>query len=70
MGLGQHAESLHYFEGALKVRPDIRDALVYKGMALYLSGRPEEAMDIEAFRTEFVGRFKDELRKKAGPSKE
>jgi glyoxylase-like metal-dependent hydrolase (beta-lactamase superfamily II) len=68
LGLGQHAESLQYFESALKRRPNIRDALVYKGMALYLSGRQEEAMDIEAFRTEFVGRFQEELRKKTDPS--
>ena len=68
MGLGQHAESLHYLESALRAQPNVRDALIYKGMALYLSGRQEEAMDIEAFRTEFVGRFKDELRKKMDPS--
>jgi len=68
MGLGQYDECLHYFESALKLRPNIRDALVYKGMALYLSGRHEEAMDIEAFSTEFVGRFKEELRKQKEPS--
>lgn len=68
MGLGQYDECLHYFESALRVQPNVRDALIYKGMALYLSGRQEEAMDIEAFRTEFVGRFKDELRKKMDPS--
>jgi tetratricopeptide (TPR) repeat protein len=68
MGLGQYDECLHYLESALRAQPNVRDALIYKGMALYLSGRQEEAMDIEAFRTEFVGRFKDELRKKMDPS--
>lgn len=68
MGVGRYDESLPCFEGALQQDPRMKDALVYKGMALYLSGRQEEAMDIEAFRTEFVGRFKEELRKKADPS--
>ena len=70
MGVGRYDESLPYFEGALQQDPRMKDALVYKGMALYLSGRHEEAMDIEAFSTEFVGRFKEELRKKADPAKE
>lgn len=65
MGLGRYRESLGYFENALKVNPKMREAQVYKGMALYLSGDYDAAMDIEVFRTEFVGRFKDELMKKA-----
>ncbi|MFQ5848698.1 MAG: tetratricopeptide repeat protein, partial [Candidatus Methylomirabilales bacterium] len=68
LGLGRYEESLPYFDSALQRDPNTRDALVYKGMALYLSGRQEEAMDIEAFRTEFVGRFKEELRKKTDSS--
>lgn len=68
LGLGQYEESLQYFESALRRRPNVRDALVYKGMALYLSGRQEEAMDIEAFQTEFVGRFQEEMRKKTDPA--
>lgn len=68
MGVGKYDESLHYLESALQRDPDIREVLVYKGVALYLSGRQEEAMDIEAFQTEFVGRFKEELRKKTDPS--
>jgi len=67
LGVGQHQESLTYFEHALKIDPSVRDAQVYKGMALYLSGRPEAAMDIEAFRTEFAERFKQELLKKTQP---
>ncbi len=69
LGLGQYAESLQYFESALERRPNSRDTLVYKGMALYLSGRQEEAMDIEAFQTEFVGRLQEELRKKTDPGR-
>lgn len=68
MGLGRHEESLPCFDAALRRDPKSREALIYKGMALYLAGRQDEAMDIEAFRTEFVGRFKEELRKKADPS--
>jgi hypothetical protein len=36
-------------------------------MVLYLAGKPEEAMDIEVFRTEFTGRFKEELRRGSAP---
>ncbi len=61
MGLGEYGESIKSFDAALRIRPDLRDALVYKGMALHLSGNHEEAMDIEPFRTEFMGRFKEEL---------
>jgi len=42
--------------------------LIYKGMALYLAGNYDAAMEIEHFRTEFVGRFKEELLKKKGPA--
>jgi tetratricopeptide (TPR) repeat protein len=68
MGLGRYDESLSYFDQALKIAPGIREAQVYKGMALYVSGKHEEAMDIEGFRTEFMGRFKEELLKKTKPS--
>jgi hydroxyacylglutathione hydrolase len=67
MGLGQYDESVQCFDAALRIRPDLRDALVYKGMALHLSGRHDEAMDIEAFRTEFMGRFRTELLRNANP---
>ncbi len=65
MGLGQFDESVRCFDAALKTRPNLRDALVYKGMALHLSGRHDEAMNIEPFRTEFVGRFGNELLRKS-----
>jgi len=68
LGLGRYDESLRYFESALRENPNMKEAQVYKGMALYLSGNYDAAMDIEAFRTEFVGRFRDELMKKAGGS--
>ncbi len=61
MGLGSYDESIRLFGEALTVRQGMQEALVYKGMALYLSGRPEEALEIEAFQKEFVGRFKDQL---------
>jgi len=68
LGLGRYDESLSYFESALRVNPHMKEAQVYKGMALYLSGHYDAAMDMEAFRGEFVGRFKDELLKKTGSS--
>src|SRR3990170_263722 len=64
MGLGRYKESIQFFDGALNVKPGVKDALVYKGIALYLDGNYDEAMEIEHFRTEFVGRFKEELRRK------
>lgn len=65
MGIGRYTESVTFFDEALKVRPGMKDALIYKGMALYLSGDYEEAMNIEPFRTEFMGRFQVELEKKS-----
>ncbi len=64
MGLGKYQESIKLFDEALKIKPGMKDASVYKGMALYLAGNYDEAMEIEHFRTEFMGRFKEELRKK------
>lgn len=61
MGLGRYQESIVFFDKALEIRPGMRDAQVYKGMALYLSGNYEEALEIEGFRTEFVERFTDEV---------
>lgn len=71
MGLGRYEESVTYFDEALQVTPGRKDALIYKGMALYLAGNYDAAMDIEFFRKEFVGRFQGELRKTnkgAGPA--
>jgi tetratricopeptide (TPR) repeat protein len=68
LGLGRYEESLSQFDSALQVNPRMKEAQVYKGMALYLSGEYDAAMDIEAFRTEFVGKFKDELLRKSKPS--
>jgi len=68
MGLGRYRESIRFFDGALKVKPGVKDALIYKGIALYLDGNYDEAMEIEHFRTEFVGRFKEELLKKKRPA--
>jgi hydroxyacylglutathione hydrolase len=65
MGLGRYEESLRYFDEALQAAPGMKDALIYKGMALYLAGNYDAAMDIELFRKEFVGRFQEQLRKKA-----
>lgn len=66
MGLGRYGESVEHFDQALAVRPGMREALVYKGMALYLAGRCAEAMEIEEFQTEFRSRFPREARKRQG----
>ena len=64
MGIGRYGESVHFFDEALKVTPGMKDALIYKGMALYLAGNYDAAMEIGPFRAEFMGRFKEELEKK------
>ncbi len=70
MGIGRYRESVWFFDEALAVRPGMKDALIYKGMAFYLSGDYEAAMNIEPFRTEFMGRFRTELEKKSrGPGR-
>jgi glyoxylase-like metal-dependent hydrolase (beta-lactamase superfamily II) len=64
MGLGKYEESVKLFDQALATKPGAKDALIYKGMALYLAGNYDQAMEIEDFKTEFMGRFKQELLKK------
>jgi glyoxylase-like metal-dependent hydrolase (beta-lactamase superfamily II) len=68
LGLARYEESIRFFDEALKIKPGMKDALMYKGMALYLAGKCDEAMEIEHFRTEFVGRFKEELLKRTRTS--
>jgi hydroxyacylglutathione hydrolase len=61
MGLGSYEESVRLFDQALQLDPNSRDARLYKGMALYLAGRYDEAMAIGDFEAEFMRRFKDEM---------
>jgi len=63
LGLSKYAESLPYFEDAISKDPAITEAQVFKGMALFFMGRQDEAMEIEAFKTEFLSRFKDQVGK-------
>jgi hypothetical protein len=42
------------------------EALVYKGMALYLAGDYDEAMK-SIIQNRFMGKFKEELIRKEGP---
>jgi len=58
---------LRYLDDALEMNPDIKEAHIYKGMALHLSGRYDEAMDIDIFRTEFDEGFKEQLVAKVQP---
>jgi glyoxylase-like metal-dependent hydrolase (beta-lactamase superfamily II) len=66
MGLGRYRESVGFFDEALRVCPGAKDASVYKGMALYLAGNYDEAMEIDHFKAEFMGRFKEELQRNKG----
>jgi glyoxylase-like metal-dependent hydrolase (beta-lactamase superfamily II) len=63
LGLTKYADSLPYFDEALAKDPQIREARVFKGMALYFLGRSEEAMAIEAFKSEFDARFRSQFDK-------
>jgi glyoxylase-like metal-dependent hydrolase (beta-lactamase superfamily II) len=69
LGLQKYADSLPYFDDALARNPEIQEAQMFKGMALYFLGRYDEAMQIEAFKTEFLSRFKDEIDKAKEGSK-
>lgn len=56
-GLGQYGESLTCFDQALHLRPGDKEALVSKGLALFLSGKTDDALDIEEFRQEYSERI-------------
>ena len=62
MGLERYEESVGEFEAALAREPGLREAQMYKGMALYLSGRGEEALEVDVFRDEFARRFAEAIR--------
>lgn len=64
LGLQKYSESLPYFDEALAKNPEITEAQVFKGMALTFLGRHDEAMEIEAFKTEFMARFKEQIDKR------
>jgi glyoxylase-like metal-dependent hydrolase (beta-lactamase superfamily II) len=61
LGLQKFAESLPYFDAVLTKDPDSKEAQVFKGMALTFMDRHDEAMQIEAFKTEFMARFKEQI---------
>jgi glyoxylase-like metal-dependent hydrolase (beta-lactamase superfamily II) len=63
LGLGNYQGSIQYFDRALALNPEFQDPQMFKGMALYLSGRHDEAMDIEIFQKEFAQRIKQEFAK-------
>ena len=69
MGLEDYPGSLTYFDRALAINPNHQETMINRGMALYLCGRFDEAMDIEIFQREFTNRFKQEIQgKTASPS--
>jgi tetratricopeptide (TPR) repeat protein len=70
LGLQKFNESLKFFDEALGIDPEIKEAQVFKGMALYFMGKYDEAMDIEPFRTEFMDRFKDQIDKRQEQTKQ
>ncbi len=63
VGLGNYEKATYILDEALKMAPNLQNAAIYKGLALYLGGRVEEAMTIDAFREAFTSHFKEELLK-------
>jgi glyoxylase-like metal-dependent hydrolase (beta-lactamase superfamily II) len=61
LGMGRFLDSIPFFDQALALNPEFQEAQMYKGMALYLSGRHDEALDIEIFQKEFAHRIKQEF---------
>ncbi len=64
MGVGKYIESVDYFNRVLEIDPKVKDAQVLKGMALYLAGRFDDALEIDGFKEEFVSRFRETLEKR------
>ena len=65
LALQRFADSLSCFEAARGLVPESPDAAVGRGIALWLLGRGEEAMDIPEFERAFSGSLRDEIRKYA-----
>ena len=61
--LGRYADSLSCFEAARGFDSAAPDAAVGRGMALWLLGRGEEAMDIPEFAQAFSGSVRAEIQK-------
>jgi tetratricopeptide (TPR) repeat protein len=61
LGMGSAPASLEYFNRALEIRPEDPEALMNKGLALYLSGCHDEAMDIAVFQEEFARKVSQEV---------
>jgi tetratricopeptide (TPR) repeat protein len=54
-------EALGVIEQTLAMQPDNKELLINKGLALYLSGRQDEALEIEPFQEAFANQIKEEL---------
>ncbi|MGC8718433.1 MAG: MBL fold metallo-hydrolase [Thermodesulforhabdaceae bacterium] len=63
MGKGHYDQAIEKFNEAGRIAPSLQNVSVYKGLALYLSGKVDEAMEIEPFKNAFVGHLKEELLK-------
>ena len=58
------AAALKVFDQALSLQPGNKEILINKGLALYLSGQQEEAMEIAPFQEAFADKIKEELSKR------
>lgn len=63
MGLQKYEESIKYFDEALSINPNIKEALIYKCLALIFLGKVEEAMKIPEFKEKYFKIFEQEIKK-------
>jgi hydroxyacylglutathione hydrolase len=61
MAQEKFTEALVSLDQALLLQPGNKELLINKGLALYLSGRQEEALEIEPFQEAFADKIKEEL---------
>jgi Flp pilus assembly protein TadD len=61
MALEKFPESLAALDQALLLQPGNKEILINKGLALYLSGRQEEALEIGPFQEAFADKIKEQL---------
>jgi len=63
MSLGKYEKSIECFDEALRIDPSMLEAKIYKGIALILLGKIEDAMKIPEFKDEYARIFEKEMSK-------
>ena len=63
MAMDRYNEALPIFEELAALQPDNKELQVNRGLALYLSGHQDQALEIPAFQEAFAEKIKEELQK-------